>query len=282
MKRKTLHRNAAKLTAGALLALAAASPAEAGAGAAFYGATTNGATFNRPAVELNALSGKVVKYSVQPFFTDANATCNVYGVQEGGFDGVVYLYRGAFDPANPLVNAMAASDNGPLGPGSSGLTGLALTANQSYYLVTAGGEVGSAGTFSNFVACSGATRVLAGDGTFPSYDGHYGEVVKGRFRISATWRDFQGQTGSGTFVPLGSDETGILWFFTPSNFELMIKVINGCGFNNRYWVFYAALTNVEFHVTVLDTWTGVSKTYDNALGVSAPAQTDSNAFATCP
>lgn len=280
--RKTLNKISSSLAAGALLALLAAAPLPAGAGASFYGGTTNSPTFNRPTVELTALSGKVVKYSVQPFFTDANATCNIYGVQEGSFDGIVFLYRGAFDPTNPLVNLMAASDSGPLGPGSSALTSVALTANQSYYLVTAGGEVGSDGTFSNYVACSGATRVLAGDGTFPSYDGKYGEVVKGRFRISATWRDFQGHTGSGTFVPLGSDETGILWFFSPSNFELMIKVLNGCGLNNRYWVFFAALTNVEFHVTVLDTWTGVSKTYDNALGVSAAAQTDSNAFMTCP
>jgi len=282
VKRETPFRTGLLLASCALALALASAPLEASAGAAFYGATTNGGMFNRPNVDLASLSGKVVKYSAQPFFTDLNASCSIYGVQEGGFDGVLYLYRGGFDPANPLVNLIAANDNGVLGPSSSTLSGVALTANQSYYLVTAGGEVGSDGTFSTYVACSGATRILAGDGSFPSYDGRYGEVGKGRFRISATWRNFAGQTGNATFVPLGSEETGILWFFTPSNFEVMIKVINACSFNNRYWVFYAALTNVEFHITVLDTWTGVPKVYDNSLGVSAPAITDSNAFMTCP
>ena len=44
----------------------------------------------------------------------------------------------------------------------------------------------------------------------------------------------------------------------------MIKVVDGCGFNNRYWVFFAALTNVEFHITVRDTWQNFEKAYDNA------------------
>jgi len=59
-------------------------------------------------------------------------------------------------------------------------------------------------------------------------------------------------------------------------------VLNGCGFNNRYWVFSAAVTNVEFTLTVRDTEADVTKTYTNTLGVSAPAITDTDAFATCP
>ena len=47
---------------------------------------------------------------------------------------------------------------------------------------------------------------------------------------------------------------------------------DGCSLNNRYWVFLAALTNVEFHVTVYDTWTETTKLYDNVLGVSAAAR----------
>ena len=33
----------------------------------------------------------------------------------------------------------------------------------------------------------------------------------------------------------------------------MIKVIDGCGYNDRYWVFAGGLTNVETHLTVRDT-----------------------------
>jgi hypothetical protein len=259
-------------------------PAIAQAAFSFYGTTVGGATFNRPNVNLTpapSLSGKTVRYSSQALFTNANGTCSFVSVQEAGFDGVIYLYRGAFDPASPLTHLVAASDNGVQGVHFSSFSE-ALLANQSYYLVTAGAEPATQGTFTSFVSCTGATRILAGDGSMPTYDGLYGELRKGRFRISATWRNFENVTGNGTFVPLGSEDSGILWFFSPAAFELMIKIVDGCSFNNRYWVFLAALTNVEFHVTVFDTWTQTTKLYDNTLGVSAAAITDTNAFMTCP
>ncbi len=268
-----------------LAAPGAAVPAGAQAAYSFYGTTAGGATFNRPntaPTPPTTLSGKVVRYSSQAFFTNSNGTCSFISVQEAGFDGVIYLYSGAFDPASPLTHLVAASDNGVQGVHFSSLANLTLSGNQSYYLVTAGAEPAAQGTFTSFVSCTGATRILAGDGSMPSYDGRYGELRKGRFRISATWKNFQNVTGNGTFVPLGSEDSGIIWFFTPASFELMIKIVDGCSLNNRFWVFLAALTNVEFHVTVYDTWTETTKLYDNTLGVSAAAITDSNAFQTCP
>lgn len=268
-----------------LAALTTAVPARAQAAYSFYGTTAGGATFNRPNTTLTpspSLSGKVVRYSSQALFTNSNATCNFVSVQEAGFDGVLYLYNGAFDPANPLAHLVAASDNGLQGVHFSSFGDLSLQGNQSYYLVTAGAEPAAQGTFTSFVSCTGATRILAGDGAMPAYDGRYGELRKGRFRVSATWKNFANATGNGTFVPLGSEDSGIVWFFTPASFELMIKIVDGCSLNNRYWVFLAALTNVEFHVTVYDTWTETTKLYDNTLGVSAAAITDTSAFQTCP
>ena len=273
------------LAASLLLAsalLSGSAPAFAGAAFSFYGTNAGGSTFNRPNVDSVSLSGKIVAFSSQPFFVDTVATCRVDGIQEGSFNGVIYLYRGAFDPASPLNNLVAASDDSARGPGFSQIAAVQLLANQNYYLVTAGNEAVSSGTFSNFVSCSGAARILVGDGTLPTTDGRYGELRNGRFRISATWRNFQGQTGNGTFVPLGSAETGVIWFFSPSNFEVMLKVIDGCGLNNRYWVFFAALTNVEFTITVRDTWTNVEQVYENELGESAAAVTDTTHFQTCP
>lgn len=271
---------------GAIVAIVAIAaivprPANASAAYAFYGTTIGGKTFNRPNMDLTSLSGKVTSYSTQPLFLDANGTCRFQSVQEGSFDGVLYLYRGAFDPVSPLVNLVAANDTGPV-PGFSEIASAALLASQNYYLVTSGGEPGATGNFSSFVSCTGANRILVGDGTLPSTDGRFGELRNGRFRVSATWRNFAGQTGNGVFVPLGSEETGVIWFFAPSNFEVMLKIIDACSLNNRYWVFFAALTNVEFHITVRDTWAGLEKTYDNTLGVSAAAITDSSAFQTCP
>ena len=102
-----------------------------------------------------------------------------------------------------------------------------------------------------------------------------------RFAVSITWRDFEDNTGDGTIVE-DSNDSSLWWFFSPSNWEALVKVLDGCGFNDRYWVFLAAVTNVEFTLTVTDTQTDITKTYTNTLGVSAPAVTDTDAFATCP
>ncbi|MCP4574559.1 MAG: hypothetical protein GY838_19590 [bacterium] len=103
-----------------------------------------------------------------------------------------------------------------------------------------------------------------------------------RFRVEVDWRDFQGNTGSGQVVPFGSDDSGLFWFFDADNWEMLVKVLNGCGVNNYFWVFSAATTNVEYVLRVTDTETSTVRQYTNPLGTSAPAITDATAFATCP
>ena len=74
----------------------------------------------------------------------------------------------------------------------------------------------------------------------------------------------------------------MFYFFTPANWELLVKVLDGCEFNDRYWVFAAAATDVEYTLTIKDTQTGTVREYFNPLGRSAAAITDTDAFATCP
>jgi len=78
----------------------------------------------------------------------------------------------------------------------------------------------------------------------------------GRFRAEVTWRiPSSGLEGTGTPIPLTAD-TGAFWFFQPSNYELLVKVLDGRALNDHFWVFYGSLTNVEFDLTVTDTVTG--------------------------
>ncbi|MGK2858456.1 MAG: hypothetical protein ACSLFQ_14745 [Thermoanaerobaculia bacterium] len=108
-----------------------------------------------------------------------------------------------------------------------------------------------------------------------------------RFRATVSFQTSQGggQSGQGTAIPttsLGVNRGGLFWFFGADNPELLIKVLNGCGVNQRYWVFYSAGTNVGMTINVTDTTTGATKTYTNPdLTTAAPIQ-DTNAFATCP
>ena len=81
---------------------------------------------------------------------------------------------------------------------------------------------------------------------------------------------------------LQTDDSANFWFLEPSNLEFLIKVVNGCGLNDRYWVFFAGTTDVEFTVNVTDARTGQQRSYINPLGQPANAVTDTQAFATCP
>jgi|GEM_PF-1218133 len=104
-----------------------------------------------------------------------------------------------------------------------------------------------------------------------------------RFRVQVQWRKFDDGIGSGHVVPFSSPDSGLFYFFRPDNWELMVKVLDACSnASHRFWVFAAATTNVEYTLTVTDTATGRVKQYFKPLGVSAPAITDTQAFATCP
>ena len=87
----------------------------------------------------------------------------------------------------------------------------------------------------------------------------------GRFAVESTWKDFSGNTGTGKAVRLTGD-TGYFWFFDAANVELVLKVLDGRPVNNKFWVFYGALSSVEYTITVTDTETGTVKTYKNPSG----------------
>ncbi|HWM89207.1 MAG TPA: fibronectin type III domain-containing protein [Thermoanaerobaculia bacterium] len=104
----------------------------------------------------------------------------------------------------------------------------------------------------------------------------------GRFRVQVEWKTSAGNEGFGTSVPVSSDDSALLWFFEDDNWEMLVKVLDGCNITNRYWVFFAATTDVQFVLTVTDTQTGKAKTYLNPLGLSADAVTDTGALDVCP
>ena len=88
----------------------------------------------------------------------------------------------------------------------------------------------------------------------------------GRFRVEAAWRvPTANQNGQGAAIPLTGD-TGYFWFFSSNNIELVLKVVDGRGFNGKFWVFYGALSNVEYQITVTDTVTGAVRVYTNPSG----------------
>jgi len=100
----------------------------------------------------------------------------------------------------------------------------------------------------------------------------------GRFVVTVDFIDPRdGKTGHGQAVALMADTTGAFWFFDSANLELMIKVIDGQAVNGHFWVFYGALSDVDYTITVNDTKTAKTKTYHNPQGTLA-SHGDVNAF----
>jgi hypothetical protein len=87
----------------------------------------------------------------------------------------------------------------------------------------------------------------------------------GRFHVTVQYTDpDSGQPRTGHAAPLTGD-SGAFWFFAPTNAELLIKVLDGRPVNGHFWVFYGALSDVEYTITVTDTVTGLRRTYHNDL-----------------
>ncbi len=143
---------------------------------------------------------------------------------------------------------------------------------------TESSETGSAwGDFSSTVAAlSDASRVGSSSPT-----SHELSLTDGRFLVTADWRRPDGQSGQGQAVKLTGD-TGYFWFFTANNVEMVIKVLNGCGLNQKFWVFAGGLTNVEVTITVTDTETGAVQVYANPQGAKFQPIQDTSAFGDCP
>ncbi|HEX2644973.1 MAG TPA: ELWxxDGT repeat protein [Thermoanaerobaculia bacterium] len=86
-----------------------------------------------------------------------------------------------------------------------------------------------------------------------------------RYQVEVSWKDFQRNHGVGNAVALTAD-TGYFWFFDPANVEVIVKVLDGRGLNGHEWVFYGALSSVEYTLTVTDLQTRLTRRYFNPSG----------------
>ena len=103
----------------------------------------------------------------------------------------------------------------------------------------------------------------------------------GRYQVRAVWSSTaQSTSGVGTGINLTTD-TGYFWFFSPSNLEVVAKVLDACSVDGNIWAFAGGLTNLHVELTVTDSQTGATKTYTNPEGTAfAPIQ--DTQFEVCP
>lgn len=121
------------------------------------------------------------------------------------------------------------------------------------------------------------------NGTFvatPSNPGQIANLNNGRFQVEIDWEN-ESESGQANAI-LATDDSAAFYFFDNTNVDTLVRVLDGCNINERFWVFAGGITGVEYTLTVTDTDTGTVNRFNNPLGTVAPAITDTSAFATCP
>jgi hypothetical protein len=275
------------------LSLTAATAALAEGFQSFQGSTANNLHFARPNNDCQP-SGQTSRFSAQKFVLEQAALCNVYSAQS--YNGTVHVYGANFNAGAPLAGCLAGNDDGDLGGGSSTLRNLSLPAG-TYTLVNSGFGVNDSGSFSNTIHCGTPMgtqpfihNVQPRQGRCGSLDETFAGIPKtqqvclhDRFPVAIT-NISQSDTGLGTPVRAGSRDTGIFWFFEDTNWEVMVKVLNGCGINDHWWVFIGALTDRGYTISVADPVSPTTpiRNYTNLAGNRAEAVADTTAFPCLP
>ena len=101
---------------------------------------------------------------------------------------------------------------------------------------------------------------------------------KSRYEVAVDWFGAGGASGAGTVVHAGTDDSGLFRFFDPDNWEVLVKVLDGCAVNGHVWVFAASTTDLGYAIRVTDTTDGEQRLYRNEPGRPAAGVTDVRAF----
>jgi PKD repeat protein len=138
------------------------------------------------------------------------------------------------------------------------------------------------------------TLTVTGDGTttvgtstalirFAVSDPYTLRLNNDRFVLTVDWATGTGSTaasGKGTAVDLTAD-TGYFWFFSSTNTEVIVKVLDACTYDGHFWVFASGLTNLGVTLKVTDSQDVTSQTYTNPDGTSFLPVQDFTTFHAC-
>ena len=56
-----------------------------------------------------------------------------------------------------------------------------------------------------------------------------------RYEVKVEWWTKAGESGTGTVVHAGTNDSGLFYFFDRNNWEILIKVLDGCAVNGHIW-----------------------------------------------
>lgn len=254
---------------------------------------TTGQTWTPPDPDSGGLlSAGDVPYVPFSIFVPESGTFTVtVGAEDDDalFSGLFALYGGEFDPLRPRRNLIGAQRFGETLAQQASIDVL-LQGGVIYTLVTSYSAAAPfpIGPYTGTI--TGPARVRrsgcfpVGDEVDSADDERAGQSLQEeRFCVMAEWATRQGTSGFARPVAFRSEDSLNYWFFDSANWELQVKLLDGCAVNGHYWVFLAAATDVEFEVEVFGRGpnlnvAGLQRVYANPQGNRARAVTDITAF----
>ena len=102
-------------------------------------------------------------------------------------------------------------------------------------------------------------------------------VFDGGYEVHMCYETPAGEVGEAKSGIWASSESGLLWFFSRGNAEVLIKVLDGCHLNGHRWVFVGPVTDVAFNLYVTD-GNGHYWSHYNRQGEKAATGIDTMAF----
>jgi plastocyanin len=109
-------------------------------------------------------------------------------------------------------------------------------------------------------------------------------LAGGRFEATVEWNPSAagaGRESKRAMLP-DSPNTGLFALSPEDEPQLVLSVLDRCAVNGRYWIYFAAVGDVESMVKVRDTQTGRTRVYFNPGGRAPAPVHDVDAFAACP
>lgn len=106
-------------------------------------------------------------------------------------------------------------------------------------------------------------------------------LQQGRFLAEVSFKESANRVGRGTVASPRTKDSGLFWFYEPTNWELLVKVLDGCAVNGHHWVFASASTSLDYRITVTDLETHQTVQYRHRTNDPLESVADIEAFATC-
>ncbi len=121
----------------------------------YSASTVGGPSWSRPFANCTGSSSLgPVNLHAQSFTVSVSGSY-VISSSQTGWDGYLFVYQNAFNPASANTNCIAGNDDGPGGLGTSEIPAVSLTAGTTYIVVTTGFEIGQEGAFTNTISGPG-------------------------------------------------------------------------------------------------------------------------------